>query len=165
MSDTYNYADGAVHHDHHRSITINGASGSDLQALLKAFLSDEAEEVVCHEAVSEVTPTHDSVSEVSFERIIRAAEACQGHFWAQSSWAVVYCVCRDHLGLSVSVSEFERRVQSLPSIKTNVMVCHTGAVQKALTNNDYMRFPITRWPEGRALKLAQRLENELGIEC
>lgn len=45
MSDTYNYADGAVHHDHHRSITINGTTGRDLQALLKAFMADEAEEV------------------------------------------------------------------------------------------------------------------------
>ena len=45
MSDTYNYANGAVHHDHHRSITINGASGRDLQALLKAFMAAEAEEV------------------------------------------------------------------------------------------------------------------------
>ena len=49
MSDTYNYSAGAVHHDHHRSITINGASGRDLQALLKAFMADEAEEVACHE--------------------------------------------------------------------------------------------------------------------
>ena len=45
MSDTYNYAAGAVHHDHHRSITINGASTGDLQALLKAFMYDEVVEV------------------------------------------------------------------------------------------------------------------------
>ena len=44
MSETYNYASGAVHHDHHRSITINGASGRDLQALLKSFWAEEAEE-------------------------------------------------------------------------------------------------------------------------
>ena len=54
MSDTYNYAEGAVHHDHHRSITINGASSGDLQALLKAFMSDEAEEVVAE--VMDVAP-------------------------------------------------------------------------------------------------------------
>lgn len=44
MSDTYNYSAGAVHHDHHRSITINGTSGRDLQALLKAFMAEEVEE-------------------------------------------------------------------------------------------------------------------------
>ena len=57
MSDTFNYAAGAVHHDHHRAITINGVSGRDLQDLLKAFLSDEAEEaaVVTADAAPEVT--------------------------------------------------------------------------------------------------------------
>ena len=54
MSDTYNYAEGAVHHDHHRSITINGASSGDLQALLKAFMSDDAEEAVAE--VMDVAP-------------------------------------------------------------------------------------------------------------
>lgn len=44
MSDIFNYAAGAVHHDHHRAITIHGVSGRDLQNLLKAFLSDDAEE-------------------------------------------------------------------------------------------------------------------------
>lgn len=44
MSDTYNYSAGAVHHDHHRSITLNGVSGRDLQALLKAFMDAEADD-------------------------------------------------------------------------------------------------------------------------
>ena len=67
MSETYNYANGAVHHDHRRSITINGASGRDLQALVKAFMCDEAQEAVCHdEAVCHEmpTPTHEALPEV-----------------------------------------------------------------------------------------------------
>ena len=60
MSDTYNYSAGAVHHDHHRSITINGASGRDLQALLKAFMADEADDA---EVASFATATrYDSVA-------------------------------------------------------------------------------------------------------
>ena len=72
MSDTYNYADGAVHHDHRRSITINGASGRDLQALVKAFMCDEAEEAVCHES-----PTHEEVT--SLPDILLTAKARDLH--------------------------------------------------------------------------------------
>jgi hypothetical protein len=97
--------------------------------------------------------------EVAF---VRAVEAVQSFFWAQSSWAVVYCVCRDYMGLSASVSEFERRVAELP-LKRCVYECPPSTIRRALSNNDYMAYPITRWPDGRALKLARQLEEELRI--
>jgi hypothetical protein len=67
MSDTFNYAAGAVHHDHHRAITINGVSGRDLQDLLKAFLSDEAEEaaVVTADTAPAEVMTADAAPEVT----------------------------------------------------------------------------------------------------
>jgi hypothetical protein len=97
--------------------------------------------------------------EVAF---VRAVEAVQSFFWAQSSWAVVYCVCRDYMELSASVSEFERRVAELP-LKRCVYECPPSTIRRALSNNDYMAYPITRWPDGRALKLARQLEEELRI--
>ena len=96
------------------------------------------------------------------ERLARAVEATQAFFWAQSSWAVVYCVCREHLGIADNMSEFEKCVQGLTFTK-KVYECPTGTIQKALANNEYMRYPLHRWPEGRASRLATELMKTLEI--
>lgn len=96
------------------------------------------------------------------EDLARAVEAVQSYFWAQSSWAVVYCVCRDHLGMKDNMSEFEKLVQGLTFTK-NVYKCPTGTIQKAIANNDHMRYPLHRWPEGRSSRLAAELMKVLEI--
>lgn len=40
----YNYADGATHNDHHKEMTINVSGKTDIAALMKAFMADDAEE-------------------------------------------------------------------------------------------------------------------------
>ena len=97
-----------------------------------------------------------------FEDLARAVEATQSFFWAQSAWAVVYCVCREHLGIADNMSEFEKCVQGLTFTK-KVYECPTGTIQKALANNEYMRYPLYRWPEGRASRLATELMKTLEI--
>lgn len=103
--------------------------------------------------------------EVAF---VRAVEAVQSFFWAQSSWAVVYCVCRDYMGIPSNVSDFERRVQALSFSKTNVMECRNRTIQKTLENNDYMGYPVNTWPKRgakeRVLLLAEKLLEELKKE-
>ena len=103
-----------------------------------------------------------SASKLHHEELARAVESVQSYFWAQSSWAVVYCVCRDHLGMKDNMSEFEKLVQGLTFTK-NVYKCPAGTIQKAIANNDYMRYPIHRWPEGRSSRLAAELVKSLGI--
>lgn len=44
MSDTYNYEDGAIHHDHKRVINIDHIGGDNLGKLLSDFWKDDAEE-------------------------------------------------------------------------------------------------------------------------
>ena len=41
----YIYADGAIHYDHHKEMTINVSDKADITALVKAFMADDAEEV------------------------------------------------------------------------------------------------------------------------
>ena len=41
----YFYADGVIHHDHHKEMTINVSDKADISALVKAFMADDAEEV------------------------------------------------------------------------------------------------------------------------
>lgn len=42
---TYIYEDGATHNDHHREITVNVSGKTDIAALMRAFMTDDAEEV------------------------------------------------------------------------------------------------------------------------
>lgn len=41
----YYYADGATHHDHHKEMTINVSGKTDIAALMKAFMAEDAEVV------------------------------------------------------------------------------------------------------------------------
>ena len=99
--------------------------------------------------------------EIPFESVLKAAEACQSYFWAQSSWAVVYCVCRDHLKMDISMNEFERRITDYP-LKPSTYPCPASTIRSTLKNNDYMHSPISRWPEKPTKKLAEALMKELG---
>ena len=98
------------------------------------------------------------------ERLARAVEAVQSYFWGQSSWAVVYCVCRNHLEMTDNMSEFERMVAGLPFTK-KVVECPEGTVRKAVIRNEFMNYPLHRWPEGRASKLAEKLVEKLDGEA
>ena len=130
------------------------------------FDRDMTMQVIDTEALAhkEYTPMPDKLSlpktASSFDRIVRAAEACQSYFWAQSSWAVVYCVCRDHLGMDMTMSEFERRVAEHP-LKPKTKPCPEGTVRKAFSNNPDMNAPIHRWPEDRARILAEKLREKI----
>ena len=96
----------------------------------------------------------------SLDDVIKAAEGCQSYFWAQSAWAVVYCVCRDHLKMEMSMSELERRVADYP-LSPKTKPCPEGTIRAAFSNNDYMYSPISRWPEGRSKALAEALMEKL----
>ena len=97
-------------------------------------------------------------------RMARAIEGVQSFFWAQSAWGVVYCVCRDHLEMTDNMSEFERMVAGLPFTK-KVVECPEGTVRKAVMRNEFMNYPLHRWPEGRASKLAEKLVEKLDGEA
>jgi hypothetical protein len=41
---TYIYEDGAIHHDHHKEMTINVSDKTDIAAMVKAFMADDAQD-------------------------------------------------------------------------------------------------------------------------
>lgn len=108
----------------------------------------------------DVTKRDATEQVVSLDDVIKAAEACQAYFWAQSSWAVVYCVCRDHLEMEMSMSEFERRVADYP-LSPKTKPCPEGTIRAAFRDNDYLHYSIHRWPEGRSKALAEALIEKL----
>ena len=132
-------------HDNH-NVVINAASPTPSKE--EAARQDD---VTKRDATEQVASLGD---------VIKAAEACQAYFWAQSSWAVVYCVCRDHLHIDISMSEFERRVASYP-LKPKTKPCPKGTLSATFSDNNYMHSPISRWPEGRSKALAEALMEKL----
>ena len=97
------------------------------------------------------------VSELTDERLAQAVEACQPYFWAKSAWAVVFCVCRDCVGMTDNVSAFEKRIMGL-EFGNRVKEYTKGTIHSALCNNDYLKKPVSKWTEGRALVLAKALK-------
>ena len=41
---TYIYEDGAIHNDHHKEMTINVSDRTDIAAMVKAFMADDAQD-------------------------------------------------------------------------------------------------------------------------
>lgn len=63
MSDKYHYEPGAIHHDHHREITINGnVSEKALRDIIGHFLKDDAEDAEVIEDDHEVTETKEAIT-------------------------------------------------------------------------------------------------------
>ena len=69
---------------------------------------------------------------------------------------MVFCVCRDCFGVADNVSAFEKRILGL-NLNPNGKEYSVGTIHSALCNNDYLKKPISKWTEGRALALAKAL--------
>ena len=71
----YTYADGAIHNDHHKEITINVSGKTDIAALMKAFMADDAEVVEeVQKTAQPVCPTELQTQEAEklFEKLREA---------------------------------------------------------------------------------------------
>ena len=71
----YTYADGAIHNDHHKEMTINVSGKTDIAALMKAFMADDAEVVEeVQETAQSVCPTELQTQEAEklFEKLREA---------------------------------------------------------------------------------------------
>ena len=134
-----------IHDNHH--VVINATSSSQGEVNGSAMSAAPS-------------PRERAGGEAPFDDVIKAAEACQSYFWAQSSWAVVYCVCRNHLEMEMSMSEFERRVADYP-LSPKTKPCPEGTIRAAFSDNDYLHYSIHRWSEGRSKALAEALIEKL----
>lgn len=113
----------------------------------------------------EVAPTIEEKPQVTDEQIAYAIQKNQTMFWAQSAWAVFFCVCRDYLGMTQSMTEMEHYIKGLPFTQALAYECPDGTIQKTLANNPYMKLPINKWKTNggkeRAILLAEKLIAEL----
>lgn len=140
--------------------------GANLQHAQVNVIVESGAKVVYKEVTDDGKKS--GTARVTDEQVAEAIMQSQSLFWAQSAWAVVFCVCRDCLGMADNMTEFEHYVGTLPFAGNPDYDCPEGTVQKALCNNPYMRKPISKWRENgarqRALKLAENLMSALGQE-
>lgn len=101
------------------------------------------------------------------ERLARAIENSQDCFWANSSYAVLYCICRDDFGKDMAQTAFESFVQNLPYKKKLDYICTSGTIANAMINNNFYRSRVDKWEKmcvpSRVLKLLEKLRKELGV--
>ncbi len=85
-----------------------------------------------------------------FTRVKKAVTEGSLLFWASSAWAVVYCVARDCCGYEGTVSEFERKAETMNLPMRFDYPCSEGKVQRTISNHPYMRLHIDKWKENEA---------------
>ena len=136
---------------------FEGANLSDVQIVI----AQNGSKVV----YKEVTSDKKEKPQVSDEQIAQAIQKNQTMFWAQSAWAVFFCVCRDYLGMTQSMTEMENYIKGLPFTQALAYECPEGTIQKTLSNNAYMKLPIDKWKTNggkeRAILLAEKLIADL----
>ena len=80
--------------------------------------------------------------------LVECVEEVRGMFWADSSMAVIFCVCRDCYDYANNMSQFERDFQ-----------CKEGLLSNTFSDNPYMRKNINDWEKNgakrRVLKLVE----------
>jgi len=117
-----------------------------------------------------------SKEEVAFEhsgrdldetRLTRAIENCMPWFWGNSAYAVVFCVCRDYLGMDISKAAFEKMVERLPYTKNRPYKCLPCTIANAFKNNPIFFEKVTEWhnfePSLRIRKLLDELRKSLKL--
>lgn len=104
---------------------------------------------------------------LNLKKLACAIENCQKYFWGNSSYGVVFCVCRDDYEVDMSQTDFERLIEGLPYKKKRDHTCPTGTIANAFSNNPIFSEDVSKWedynPMKRIIKLLNELRNELKL--
>lgn len=115
--------------------------------------------------IDQIKKNNNEPPALDTERLGYAVEEVQAGFWGQSSWAVVFCVCRDLFGGTNNASQFERDVQALAKKHQFSFKCPKGTVSRTISDNPYMQKPVDKWASAKApervISLVQALKAAL----
>ena len=100
-------------------------------------------------------------------QLARAIENCQGYFWGNSAYAVVFCICRDAYKMQPNKTAFEKMVEQLPYKGRRDYKCPLGTIANAFSDNLIFNENIHEWdqfnPLPRIVKLRDELRRELKL--
>ena len=79
--------------------------------------------------------------------LIKAIEMCRDYFWANTSMAVVFALCKEEYGFDDNASEFERFMQEvLKGLDTPLdFGCPPNTIASARQSGEYLKHPIAQW--------------------
>lgn len=95
------------------------------------------------------------------EKLALAIENCQGIFWGNSAYAVVFCVCRDGFKMNASKSAFERMIEMLPYKKKREFTCTPGTLANAFSDNPFYNNKMDKWDDMNVMERVIKLRDEL----
>jgi len=105
--------------------------------------------------------------ELNEEQLARAIENCQQYFWGNSSYAVLFCLCRDDYKKALSQTGFERMVEMLTYEKRRDYRCSPGTIANAFSDNPIYKLHVDEWEKNgapqRMLLLLDKLRKELKL--
>ncbi len=88
------------------------------------------------------------------DALAKAIGKVKALLWGNSSYAVLYCVCRDKYGVN-NRSEWERMIALLPNPSSHR--CTPGVVSSTINDNKWMELPIKKWKENNAPERVMKL--------
>ena len=107
----------------------------------------------------------DAPKELTKEQLARAIENCQEYFWANSAYAVLFCILRDdYKQKDLSMATYERMVELLPYKTTRKHTCQAGTISNAFSDNAIFNSPTDKWDEMKASQRIINLRNALRKE-
>jgi len=98
---------------------------------------------------------------LSLQKLACAIENCQKYFWANSAYAVLFCICRDDYEMDLSQTDFERIIEGLPYKKKRDHTCPTGTIANAFSNNPIFSEDVSKWEDYNHMKRIIKLRDEL----
>ena len=106
--------------------------------------------------------------ELTKDQLAHAVENCQEYFWANSAYAVLFCILRDDCKQKdLSMATYERMVELLPYKKPRKRTCPAGTIANAFSDNAIFNSPTDNWDKmnaaARIIKLRDVLRKELKL--
>ena len=123
------------------------------------------EEVMEEEEITRTKNGTIGRKKLSLQKLACAIENCQKYFWGNSSYGVVFCVCRDDYEVEPNKSAFENMTGNLPYTKKLSYICTENTIATAFSNNPIFNENINNWdsknPMARIIKLRDELRKQL----
>ena len=138
----------------------------DMRKLMKEHEEDELkEEKELKDVIAGTQFGTIGRKKLNLLKLARAIENCQQYFWGNSSYGVVFCLCRDDYGMEPNKSAFENMMGNLPNTKKLSYICTENTIATAFSNNPIFNENINNWdgknPMARIIKLRDELRKQL----
>ena len=102
----------------------------------------------------------ENKQDIAPDVLSRAISEVQPFFWGISSYAVLFCVCRDCFNYPDNMSQFERELANLSYLVNPKYLCSEGTISNTLKANPYMKLPVNKWEANGAKERVLILRDE-----